>query len=164
MNDNIIHLKTIITEDFLNYKKPSMFLISSICDFKCLNELGLDTSLCQNQSITLQNTLEFNISDIIDIYQKNDIIKAVVIGGLEPFMQFEEILNFIEAFRKKCNDEIVIYTGYYKDEIKEEINLLTKYSNIIVKFGRFIPNQEFHFDPILGINLISDNQYAERIS
>lgn len=39
-----------------------------------------------------------------------------------------------------------------------------KWKNIIVKFGRFIPNQHPHYDEVLGINLASDNQYAEKIS
>lgn len=33
-----------------------------------------------------------------------------------------------------------------------------------LKFGRYIPNQTPHYDSILGVNLASDNQYAERIS
>ena len=36
--------------------------------------------------------------------------------------------------------------------------------NIIIKFGRFVPMQQPHFDPILGVNLASDNQYAKQIS
>jgi hypothetical protein len=36
--------------------------------------------------------------------------------------------------------------------------------NIIIKYGRFIPNHQPHYDEILGVKLASDNQYAERIS
>ena len=36
--------------------------------------------------------------------------------------------------------------------------------NIIIKYGRFIPHQEKHFDEILGVYLASDNQYGKRIS
>ena len=32
---------------------------------------------------------------------------------------------------------------------------------IIVKFGRFRPNQEKHFDEVLGIYLASNNQYGK---
>ena len=32
---------------------------------------------------------------------------------------------------------------------------------VIVKFGRFRPNQEKHYDEVLGVYLISDNQYAK---
>ena len=38
------------------------------------------------------------------------------------------------------------------------------FNNIIVKFGRFIPNQESHYDEILEVNLASPNQYARKIS
>ena len=30
--------------------------------------------------------------------------------------------------------------------------------NIILKTGRFIPNHKPHYDDVLGVNLISDNQ------
>ena len=48
-----------------------------------------------------------------------------------------------------------------KEEILEKINLLSHYKNIIIKYGRFIPNSESIFDDILGVKLISSNQYAE---
>ena len=38
------------------------------------------------------------------------------------------------------------------------------FPNIIIKFGRFIPNQEGHYDEVLGINLASKNQFGEKIS
>ena len=44
------------------------------------------------------------------------------------------------------------------------INNLKQFPNIIIKFGRFIPNQQSHYDEVLGINLASDNQYAKKIS
>lgn len=58
----------------------------------------------------------------------------------------------------------MVYTGYYKEEILEEIEQLKQYSNIIIKFGRYIPNEKKHYDEILGIDLASSNQYAEKIS
>jgi hypothetical protein len=39
-----------------------------------------------------------------------------------------------------------------------------QFKNIIIKFGRFVPNQEKHYDEVLGIELASPNQYARRIS
>ena len=45
-----------------------------------------------------------------------------------------------------------------------KINILKQYPNIIIKFGRFKPNQKSHYDDVLGVNLISDNQYGEKIS
>jgi len=160
----IIHLKNIISEDFVNYKYPAMFLITAHCNWKCCTEAGISITECQNQSLVNVNTKSFFIEDIIDSYLKNDITKAIVFGGLEPFLQFDELLSFIEEFREKSDDEIIIYTGYYKDELYDEIEELRFYKNIIIKFGRFIPGNDFHFDEVLGVNLCSTNQYAEKIS
>ena len=60
--------------------------------------------------------------------------------------------------------DIVIYTGYYKEEIADKIALLSKYKNIIIKYGRYIPNQEKHYDEVLGVYLASSNQRGEKIS
>ena len=80
-------------------------------------------------------------------------------------LQFSEVLELIYTFRNNgCFDDFVIYTGYYPSEIKHEIEELGRYKNIVVKFGRFIQNQEKHYDEVLGVCLISDNQYAEKIS
>lgn len=107
---------------------------------------------------------EYSNSSIVNAYLNNDITKSIVIGGLEPFMQFDEVYDLIKLFRDNCTDDIVIYTGYYKDEIADKINTLSKFKNIYIKFGRYIPNQESHFDNVLGIELASNNQYGEKIS
>ena len=160
----IIHLKDVISEDFINYKYPSMFLATANCNWKCCIENNLPITTCQNQPLVVRTTHQFYIEDIIDSYLSNEITKAVVFGGLEPFMQPTEVIDFIERFREKCDDDIVIYTGYYKEEIRVIINELKRYKNIVVKFGRYVPNHKPHYDEILGVNLVSGNQYAERIS
>ena len=53
--------------------------------------------------------------------------------------------------------------GYDKEEIPEHLMTLKKYKNIIMKFGRYIPNQKKHFDPVLGVYLASNNQYGEKL-
>ena len=72
--------------------------------------------------------------------------------------------DFIDLFRKKSNDDVVIYTGYNKEEIAGYVGALQEFPNIYIKFGRFIPNQKSKFDEVLGVTLASDNQYGERIS
>ena len=159
-------LKGIVDEDFVNYKLPSMFLITSICDWKCCKEAGIDISVCQNQSLAKEETIFIAEEKIFERYINNPITKAVVIGGLEPFEQFGEIFNLIFYFRsfKGCKDPFVIYTGYYPEEIDGQIRHLSMFENIIVKFGRYIPNREKIFDETLGIELVSDNQFAIKIS
>ena len=83
---------------------------------------------------------------------------------MEPFDQFNELFLLIKEFREKTNVDIVVYTGYNENEIQEQIEKLKQFENIIIKFGRYIPNQSPHYDKLLGIELASDNQYAKRIS
>lgn len=158
-------IKDIKDEDFTNYKKASMFIATSKCNWKCCTEQGLDVSICQNSAISQQENIDISVDEIFHRYINNPMTKAMVIGGLEPIMQFWDLLELVTYFRKhQCIDDIVIYTGYNKEEIDSQINILKNYSNIIVKFGRYIPNQNSHHDNVLGVNLASDNQYAERIS
>ena len=161
---DIITLRGVIMEDFVNYKVPSMFLITSYCDWKCCREANIDISVCQNQSLIKQPTRTYLYELIYNAYIENPITKAICIGGLEPFEQFDEVFGLISYFRYNgCNDPFIIYTGYYPDELPK-LYMLKGFQNIIIKFGRYIPNNKPHYDEVLGINLASDNQYGEKIS
>ena len=111
------------------------------------------------------NTVDVAEDEIFLRYISDPITQAIVIGGLEPMLQQEEVLSLIHYFRShQCHDEFVIFTGYEKHEVKDFVRRVAQYDNIIMKFGRFIPDAEKRFDPVLGIYLISSNQYAEKIS
>ena len=159
-------IRNLVMEDFLNYRKPSMFIISSFCDFKCCHEQNIPKTVCQNEPLIADTKItEISTEYLFNSYINNPITKSIVIGGLEPFMQFEEVYDLIKYFRdNNCNDDFVIYTGYNEDEIKEQVNQLKEFSNIIIKFGRFVPNQKKHYDNVLGVELASLNQYGKRIS
>ena len=154
-------VKDIIDTDTVNYKKLSMFIATTKCSFKCDKEAGCQ--VCQNSSLANAPIIDIDNNDIIKRYLDNPITEAVTIGGLEPFDTFEELYQFIKDFRKKSNDDIIIYTGYYPEEISEKIRQLSLFLNIIIKFGRFIPNQKSHYDAVLGVELASDNQEAVRL-
>lgn len=158
-------LLRIIEEDFTNYKLPCMFIATSICNWKCCTEQGYDKSICQNFLLKNEKTLDISPETIYNMYINNPITEAIVFGGLEPFDQFAEMLEIIDYIRKKDdNSPIIIYTGYYPKEIPNELNSLKNYNNIIVKFGRFILNSKHRFDEVLGVELASENQYAQKIS
>ncbi len=161
-----MHLKGLVDEDFVNYKKPSLFLITSTCDWKCCKEQNLPISVCQNQPIIRDTTKNISEEKIFERYMQNPITQSIVIGGLEPFDQYEEVYNLIYYFRiiKECDDTFVIYTGYYPCEIDGMVRMLSTFDNIIIKFGRYIPNKKRIFDKILGVELASNNQFALRIS
>jgi hypothetical protein len=155
-------VKTVIDEDFINYKKPSMLIGMSLCTFKCDKECG--QQVCQNSALATAPNIEVNPMDLIARYENNNLTQAVVFGGLESFDSWADLYNFIFLFRSVSDDDIVIYTGYTKCEIKDKVEILKQFPNIIIKFGRYIPNQQPHYDEVLGVDLASDNQYAERIS
>ena len=156
-------VKEIRDEDFTSYKKPSMVIGFPSCTFKCERECG--QKICQNSTLATAPDIEISVDNIVGRYLQNPITKAIIFGGLEPMDSWCDMVNLIDEFRKHTEDEIVIYTGYKMDEIcKKTYWLGNKYKNIIFKIGRFIPNQQPRYDEILGINLASNNQYAEVIS
>jgi hypothetical protein len=179
-------IKGITDEDFINYKVPSMFIATAHCSFKCDKEYGLQ--ICQNGMLAQLPDIAISLPELFKRYTGNPITKAVVFGGLEPFDDFAELLKFVYFFRNGgWDDDIVIYTGYTKEELENAvwdaylvdhvglekywnssplncISALQHFPNIVIKFGRYIPDQTPHYDPVLGICLASDNQYAERIS
>lgn len=156
----MITLKGIIDEDFVNYRVPSMTLMFPKCSFKC----GIE--YCQNSEIFNTPDIEIDINKLCRRYRSNPITQAIVCQGMEPLDSYDELWDLIYELRHtyQCDDDVVIYTGYNKSEISQEVRELMKFNNIIIKFGRYIPDQKEHYDDILGINLASDNQYAERIS
>ena len=155
-------IKGIIDEDFVNYKKPCMTIEFPYCSFKCDKECG--QPVCQNSALANAKNIDISVNEIVDRYTKNDITDAIVYQGLEPIDLWEELLELTDALRKQTDDDIVIYTGYVKCEIRDKIEELKKYKNIIIKYGRYVPNQNKHYDEVLGVELASDNQLAEKIS
>ena len=162
-------IKGIIDEDFINYKKPSMVIMCPTCSFKCDKECG--EQVCQNSALATSPDIQIDNFSIVDRYLKNPITKAIVFSGLEPFDSFEDMYSIVYALRQRnCTDDVVIYTGYDRDEISTMkradgffyIDSLILLRPIIVKYGRYKPNQKMKYDEVLGVNLASDNQYAIR--
>lgn len=164
-------IKNLIDEDFVNYKKPSMFIAMPHCTFKCDKECGCQ--VCQNSELANADNIDMNPVEIATRFYNNPISEAIVFGGLEPFDSLSdmcELLSILYALYNCSFDiekapDIVIYTGYYPNEIKDKLEILRVYKdmNIIIKFGRFIPNKPNRFDELLGVELASDNQYAMRL-
>lgn len=175
-----MNIKFCIEDDFVNYKKPNMFIGMPNCSGKC--DIDNGTTICQNSDLRNQKSIDIPMENLIQKYLENDITEAIVFGGLEPFDSAFDLSTFIYTLRNKynCKDDVVIFTGYDKEELLginhknyDEVNFeklhavykqICSYENIIIKYGRYIPNNEKHFDDVLGIYLSSDNQYAEKIN
>ena len=170
---NLIYL---VDEDFVNYKLPSMFVGFPHCTCKCDKEYG--KVVCQNNPLLNSPTISITKEDLCERYINNPITSAIVIGGLEPMEDDIYLISFIDCLRNKynCDDPVVIYTGYTEQELEsgwrdgregsESIftnhwKSLISYKNIVIKFGRFIPDMPSKFDEVLGVKLASENQYAK---
>lgn len=155
-------IKGIIEEDSINYKKTSMIIEFPYCSLKCDKDCG--KAVCQNSPLLSQPNIEVSYDEIAQRYLSNPITEALIFQGMEPIDSISDVVNLILWLRciYHCDDDIVIYTGYNKNEIDWFTSLL-KGINIIIKYGRYIPDQEPHYDEVLGVNLASDNQYAERL-
>ena len=157
-----MRLKTIIHEDYANYRLPSMLLGVCYCDFKCCREDK--RSYCQNSPILQMPAFEIDDGRLVEEYLANPLTHAVVVAGLEPFyLQTEEVLAFAGRLREKTQDDLVIYTGYYPDEIPLVLARLRPLGNVVVKFGRFRAGDRPHLDPVLGVELANREQFARRI-
>lgn len=165
-----MEIKGIIFEDFVNYKKASMTIMMPKCSFKCDKECGSD--VCQNSHLAHQDNIEIKDIKLFleDYYLDNDITEAIVFQGLEPFDTFDDLCEFLLEFSVRSNDDIVIYTGYNEDEIEDKVHTLINIvrlgndNTLIIKFGRFIPNDESIYDEVLGVTLASKNQYAKVVN
>ena len=171
-------IKGIIDEDFVNYKKPSMYIAFPTCSFKC--DKYNQCEVCQNSSLAEEHDIEISKEAIIERYLSNPITKAFVLSGLEPFDSILDLLAFVNAVRidYNCHDDIVIYTGYTEEELASGqydggtpslladyyTYLCSMYDHIIIKFGRFIMDDQPHYDEVLGVSLASHNQYAKEVS
>lgn len=154
-------IKGIISEDFINYKKPSLVIEFPYCTFKC----GED--ICHNNKLISSPDINITIEEILkDYYLNNPITQAIVFQGLEPFDSFSDLFECVATIRGYTEDDIVIYSGYTEEELKNKnyIEPLMNYKNIIIKFGRFVLNDIKKYDEILGVVLASQNQYAKKIS
>ena len=157
-----IELVDLIDESFAEYKLPHMLVAFPHCTFKCDIENG--NQVCQNWELAKAPRIIVEAEDIVARYVSNDLTKAVVFAGLEPFDSWEEMVGLIKAFFFDATADTEIYTGYNATEIDPKRTQLGRtFDHIIIKFGRYRPGQEKHKDKVLGVELASNNQYAERI-
>ena len=168
-----MEIKGIEAENFENFKAPALFIAFPRCSFKCDKEAGC--AVCQNSALASSPSIDISVDTIIDLYMDNPMTEAIVCGGLEPFDSLDDLICLISNLRYRTPDPIIIYTGYTEEEIesmqymignelKSVLDILKVYENIVIKFGRYIPNQNKHWDNLLGVELASLNQYAKVVS
>lgn len=160
-----IQVIDILDADFVNNKLPTFnILIGISCTFKCCQEFS--TAICQNSDLAFKSPISLTIEEIINKFLSQDIAKSITFQGLEPLDNMKQLLSLIYFLRKQTDVPVFIWTGYNERECAPLIWLIQHkgWKNIYIKFGRFVPNCEQHYDEILGVKLASNNQYAKQIS
>jgi len=153
-------LKNIIREDYLNYKKCSLYLAFSQCKLYCED--------CFNFGLRDQENIIISAKTIIDWHSSNLFEEAIICSGLNPFDSFEDLEELVrECYKENYSCDLIIFTGYEKKDIEDKIYTLTKIKHsdqkIIIKYGRYDKYQvESIYDDNLGIYLPL-NQYSEVI-
>lgn len=162
-----MRVRKLITERFQDYKLPCMYLATCFCDWKCCPD---NPSVCQNNPVARMPIIDVSNDEILDAYLSDPITKAIVVAGLEPLLQAQEVLDLIRrAVERKVTTTFVIYTGYTKAETQfigflDGLQFIADSGvNVVMKYGRYLPNQRPHFDAVLGVDLASDNQYGEQV-
>ncbi len=154
-----MRVKNIIWEDTVNYRKPSLFIGTAECSYKC----GAD--VCQNAELSEAPDIEVDERELLEKYLDNPLTTAIVLGGLEPLDQLADLAELCSMMNiLNVTDDLVIYTGYTEEEAEKQVrflrNLNCGFRNLIVKYGRYISDSESRFDPVLCVSLASDNQHA----
>lgn len=148
-----MRVKTIVDEDFTNYKKPAMFIGTISCGGKCCIEAGIPLSVCQNDGWRASAPISIDDEQLCLRYLNNPLTESIVFGGLEPLEQFDELRSFLEVLRGQfqCKDDVVIYTGYYFEEVPEWIQQLATYGNVC-EVRTILPNQSTYLMKCLASN------------
>ena len=89
-----MRVKTIVDEDFVNYKTPSMFIGTISCNGKCCFEGGFPLSVCQNDGWRGCAPIDIRDEVIIKRYLQNPLTHSIVFGGLEPIEQAVEVGSY----------------------------------------------------------------------
>ena len=163
MISDVIEVKGVIWEDLVNYKKIGTTLMFPKCSFKCDKECG--EQVCQNWELAAAPSQTVHINGFMRLYKSNPITEAIILQGLEPFDSLIDVYTVAAALEDfNITDDLVIYTGYNRDEIASHLKPLYSIpGHLIIKWGRYIPGQKSHYDPVLGVYLSSDNQYGEQL-
>ena len=86
---------------------------------------------------------KISVKEIIDVIKKiPHKIDGFTISGGEPFEQAQELNELVEALVQHFTDDIIVYSGYYYDELKQNDVCKKVLENIAVLIdGRYIDEE-----------------------
>lgn len=113
--NEVIRLSGIIHESIVDGPGLRFVIFTQGCHKRCEG--------CHNPSThDLMGGYLKSMDEIVDMWQKNPLLKGITISGGEPFIQAKQSLYL--ATRAKQNGlDVLVYSGYYYEELKRSKNV-----------------------------------------
>jgi len=86
---------------------------------------------------------EMDIDEVVNQI-KSFGVKRLTISGGEPFDQPEQLKYILQQLKKDGFEDILVYTGYEYDELKNKHNDILEYIDVLIA-GRFIEGLESEY-------------------
>ena len=113
------------------------------------------------ESQSVDGGFSIEVDELVENILSTDSIEGITVSGGEPFCQSKALFELLKAIKAKSDLGVIIYTGYYLDELKDmnltEVDeIITSLADLIVdgpyiealndnKSMRGSANQNFHF-------------------
>lgn len=129
------------------------------CKFNCPGCKNINTH-------SFEPNILLSVDEIFnDIVSQNNLTGVTFSGG-EPLMQYNELLELIKRIKLETKLDVMLYTGYYINEIRKlNMNEILDYVDILID-GRF-EIENFTEDKLYGSSnqtIITEKYNIEEIS
>lgn len=113
----------------LDINKSNLVMYTSYCDWE-------HPLFSRQENNELIKRVRFRVwfDDLHYLAKSKD---KIIITGLEPFNQYEEIKSLIDYFKEcKLDTKFIIHTGLSKKALRQQLNELKQFDNVSIIFGR----------------------------
>jgi len=151
LNNDEVRISGIIEESIVDGPGLRFVIFTQGCLKRCF--------LCHNENTqSLSGGYTLKIDDIVSKWQNNPILSGITISGGEPFLQPKKILKLVLA-AKKDNLDVLIYSGYYYEEL---LKMKNEYIGQILKEANFLVDGPFEYK-LKSLNLLFRGSSNQRI-
>jgi len=146
-----IKLSGIINESIVDGPGFRYVIFTQGCKKRCF--------MCHNaETQPLDGGYEETLDNLVNDWQKNPLLQGITISGGEPFLQPEAVLYLIKK-AKETNLDVVVYSGYYFDELKRFKN---KFVDEILQTADYLIDGPFEYEK-KNLNLLFRGSSNQRI-
>jgi len=131
---NKIRLSGVINESIVDGPGFRYVIFTQGCKKRCF--------MCHNaETQPLDAGYEEDLENIVEDFKKNPLLQGITISGGEPFLQPEAVLYLIKK-AKETNLDVIVYSGYYIEELKRFNN---KYVDEILITADYLIDGPFEY-------------------